>query len=57
VHHARRQDVGARSEDLRKPSSQEAQPLAHGNAALQQKGPDLIDWTLIGAGAECVGRE
>ena len=44
VHHARRQDVGARSEDLRKPGSQEAQPLAHGNAALQQKGADLIDY-------------
>ena len=43
VHHARRQHVGARSEDLRKAGSQEAQPLAHRNAALQQKGTDLID--------------
>ena len=29
------------AKDLRKPGSQEAQPLTHGNAALQQKGANL----------------
>ena len=42
-HHAGRQNVGARGEDARQLGPQEAQPLPHGNAALQQKGTDLVD--------------
>jgi hypothetical protein len=42
-HRAGRQDVGARSEDLRKLGPQKAQTLAHSDAALQQEGADLID--------------
>jgi hypothetical protein len=33
VHHSRRQDIGAVSEDVRERVAQEAQALAHGDAA------------------------
>jgi len=38
VHHARRQDIGGRGQDARQLGAQEALPLPHGNAALQQEG-------------------
>jgi hypothetical protein len=44
-HHAWRQDLGAGGEDARQLGVQEAQPLPHRNAALQQEGADLIDDT------------
>jgi hypothetical protein len=43
VHHSRRQDIDAVSEDVRERVAQEAQALADGDAALEQEGPDLVD--------------
>ena len=43
AHHARRQDVNAGGEDGGQFLAQEAQPFAHRNPALQQKGANLID--------------
>jgi hypothetical protein len=43
MHHARREDIGARGEDLRELGPQETQALADCNAALQQEGADLVD--------------
>ncbi len=42
VHHSRRQHIGAIGEKVRERLAQEAQILAHGNAALEQEGPDLV---------------
>src|SRR6266567_1897698 len=42
-HHARREDIGARTEDLGELSPQETQALADCNAALQEEGADLVD--------------
>src|SRR5262249_54038604 len=41
--HARREDIGACRQDARQFESQETQSLPHCNAALEQKGADLID--------------
>ena len=45
-HHAWRQGLGARGEDARQLGAQEAQPLPHRNASLQQEGADLTDQPL-----------
>jgi hypothetical protein len=41
--HLWRQDVGWCGQDFGKFRAQETLPLPNGNAALQEKGPDLID--------------
>ena len=41
--HARREHVRARGEDDRQFGAQEANALAHGDAALQHEGTDLVD--------------
>ena len=43
AHHARRQHISALGKDDRQCRAQEAHPLAHRNAALQQEGTNLID--------------
>src|SRR5262245_6750156 len=43
VQHARRQDIRWSGQDLRQCHAQGEPPLAHGDAALQQEGADLID--------------
>ena len=43
VHHSRGQGIGAIGQDVRKRLTQEAQALAHGDAALEQEGSDLVD--------------
>src|SRR5947209_2075910 len=43
VHHAWRQDIGGRGQYARQLGAQEALPLPHGNATLQQEGADLVD--------------
>ena len=40
---ARREHIGARRQDARQLGPQETQPLPYRDAALQQKGADLID--------------
>ena len=42
-HHAGRQNIGWRGKDARQLGAQEALPLPHRNATLQQEGADLID--------------
>jgi len=42
-HHAWRQDIGGRGQDVRQSGTQKALPLPHGNPALQQEGTNLID--------------
>ena len=43
MHHAQRQDLGARSENSRKLGPQETQSLADGNAAFQEESANLVD--------------
>jgi hypothetical protein len=43
MHHAWRQGIGGRGQNARQLGAQEALPLPHGDAALQQESPDLID--------------
>src|SRR6266566_1095705 len=43
LHHAWRQDIGGRGQYARQLGAQEALPLPHGNATLQQEGADLVD--------------
>ncbi len=43
VHHSRRQNIGAVSEDIGERMAQEAQALPYGNTALEQEGSDLVD--------------
>ena len=43
VHHARREHIGAVGQDVRQRLPQRSQALSHRNAALEQKGADLVD--------------
>jgi len=43
MHHPRRQHVSALGKDDRQFRAQEAQPLPHCNAALQQESTNLVD--------------